>query len=52
MHDHFTIKHLGIYKTLAKHVIEKKKKQDQAVEPEDEDGPLHQGHDVLYLSLI
>jgi len=41
--------HLGIYKTLAKHVVEKKKTPNQTEAAENDNGRLHQGRDVLYL---
>jgi len=43
-------RHLGIYKTLGKHIVHtKKSKNDTANNPPEELGPLHQGRDVLYL---
>ncbi len=42
-------RHLGIYKSLGKHVIKKKKNNDTPPDTPEETSPLKQGRDVLYL---
>jgi len=45
-------RHLGIYKTLLKHVVKKKKANETELDPETDDdnqGLLKQGRDILYL---
>jgi len=42
-------RHLGIYKTLGKHIVQTKKKNDQQTNTTKLMGPLKQGHDILYL---
>jgi len=42
-------RHLGIYKTLGKHVIKIDKNKEQTEQTTESKGPLKQGRDVLYL---
>jgi len=42
-------RHLGIYKTLGKHLVQTNKKNDQPASTPKTLGPLKQGCDVLYL---
>jgi len=42
--------HLGIYKTLQKHIVKQKKKNNNAnMDLPDQLGPIKQGHDILFL---
>jgi len=42
-------RHLGIYKALGKHVVEKKKNSTDYVPQDDAPGTIKEGRDVLYL---
>jgi len=42
-------RHLGIYKTLGKHLVRKKQSNELEPSADNETGPLKQGRDILYL---